>query len=1025
MNARILCLVLPILLILTLVSSTFAQDAAADQAKALLKQGLDQVAAKNFKDAKASFLKVDASALGDADKKALEDNLGKLDESIKQQAAAREAYNDGEKALKAGDLNKAKDLYSSAANSAFLPDAEKKDATAQLAQVQQRLKANGTAPTPVPVAVNPTPAPLPPLTTTAPAEATGPLADMQAHRVQKAKDLVVEGKTALDQSQPDKAVDLFSRAAALDPNNAQAKTLLQQARAALAKQNDASADSTALNQMIRQREVLRQATLVEYDKLMKASNDTLRAANSNAEFETATDQARAAMRQIDDNKIAFGDPEYRAKQAEVTGQIKAIADRRDMWDRQRAAQELHEKDVIIQKRIAAQQEEKRRKIAELMARAKTLKHERKFQEAADVLDQVLQLDPNNCYAAEDAAFLKEIVMDRAEGEAFRTMTTEWHKHQIGIRDAEIPWYDLVRYPKDWVELSARREGQAAQSQSLDDADRMVYQKLKTKIPKLSFTKTPFKDVVDLFRQWSDANFHVNWQALTGPGVTQDTEVTLNLTNVSVQKALELVLNDLGTTAKLGYIVQGGVVTISSKDDLAKSPIIRVYDIRDLIVRVPNFTGPILSLSSVQNQGNSGCGSNSGIFGQCSSCGTGCCGNGEDNQIPKSELVNKIKDLIRTTIDKESWGAPTGSGPGSIDEIYGTLVVNQTAENHQALANLIEQLRETNNLQVSIEARFISVSSGFLNSIGVNMDAYFNIGSGLGGGLPGGATNPGGTQSYDIDPFTGAHVPHKGTSGWGAGKPGSEEFTPIGITRPWANSTNPIGFGNMVGVSTPISNGNSIGSQITAPAMSVAGTFLDDIQVDFIVQATQANSTTRVLTAPRITLFNGQRAYVTVGTVQAYVSSFDPVVGTNTTGLQPHISYIPTGSVLDVEATVSADRKYVTMTVRPQVSHLDALTPLENIGGGGRVQFPTVTLQTLMTTVQVPDKGTLLLGGQRLSAEVENEGGVPILSKIPVLDRFFTNRGKVRDEQTLLIMIKPTIIINKEQEEDAFPPTPTH
>ena len=69
---------------------------------------------------------------------------------------------------------------------------------------------------------------------------------------------------------------------------------------------------------------------------------------------------------------------------------------------------------------------------------------------------------------------------------------------------------------------------------------------------------------------------------------------------------------------------------------------------------------------------------------------------------------------------------------------------------------------------------------------------------------------------------------------------------------------------------------------------------------------------------------------------------------------------------------------------------------------------------------MPDRGTLLIGGQRLVADVEVEAGVPVLSKIPVLNRLFTNRSTIKDERTLLILIKPTILIQSEEEEQNFP-----
>ena len=68
---------------------------------------------------------------------------------------------------------------------------------------------------------------------------------------------------------------------------------------------------------------------------------------------------------------------------------------------------------------------------------------------------------------------------------------------------------------------------------------------------------------------------------------------------------------------------------------------------------------------------------------------------------------------------------------------------------------------------------------------------------------------------------------------------------------------------------------------------------------------------------------------------------------------------------------------------------------------------------------MPDRGTLLLGGHKLAAEVDKEAGVPILSKIPILGRLFTNRSSVRDQKILLILVKPTIILQEETEQEAI------
>ena len=44
----------------------------------------------------------------------------------------------------------------------------------------------------------------------------------------------------------------------------------------------------------------------------------------------------------------------------------------------------------------------------------------------------------------------------------------------------------------------------------------------------------------------------------------------------------------------------------------------------------------------------------------------------------------------------------------------------------------------------------------------------------------------------------------------------------------------------------------------------------------------------------------------------------------------------------------------------------------------------------------------------------------MISKIPFLKRLFTNRAMAKDENVLLILVKPTIIIQREVENQQFP-----
>jgi type II secretory pathway component GspD/PulD (secretin) len=84
-----------------------------------------------------------------------------------------------------------------------------------------------------------------------------------------------------------------------------------------------------------------------------------------------------------------------------------------------------------------------------------------------------------------------------------------------------------------------------------------------------------------------------------------------------------------------------------------------------------------------------------------------------------------------------------------------------------------------------------------------------------------------------------------------------------------------------------------------------------------------------------------------------------------------------------------------------------------------VTLPQTEISRVQTRVSVPDSGTLLLGGQKITAETDTEAGVPILSKIPILGRAFRNNSTIRDSKILLILVKPTIILQDEADSEAL------
>ena len=82
-----------------------------------------------------------------------------------------------------------------------------------------------------------------------------------------------------------------------------------------------------------------------------------------------------------------------------------------------------------------------------------------------------------------------------------------------------------------------------------------------------------------------------------------------------------------------------------------------------------------------------------------------------------------------------------------------------------------------------------------------------------------------------------------------------------------------------------------------------------------------------------------------------------------------------------------------------------------------VQLPTFNSFSVSTTVSVPDRGAVSLGGVRSLREGANTRGVPMLSKLPGLSRLGKNRAIGREAGASSLTAHATIISFEEMEEE--------
>ena len=876
-------------------------------------------------------------------------------------------------------------------------------------------------------------------------------------------------REAMSRSEWKKAIDLWSAVLAATPGDAEASKGLARAQAALDQGsliNDVGSDLALRKQ---------KAEVVVTAAIVNASQ-----AVSTGDYSGAKRTALTAKIQLEREKGVFPGGEYNELMGKLDGLLEQVEVGELNASLAKAEQARKEAAESAKEKQKFDAEERTKAINERLLRVRQLQLELKYDEAIKVVDEVLFLDPNNPAAQALRQFLKASALYRAysdievrRGEAFANFSKE-------VLDRTVPptpnmtgpgpksVSSILEYPEDWPSLSEMRLRDRASGYVESAANRQAMTSLQ-KAVSVNFNDNQLDQVFSYMKQVSGIDFYPDWKALEGVNVRPEDTVTLTMDNIPAEVALKRVLEQLGDDgSRPDYSVEDGVIVVSSSEQLRKKTLTIVYDIRDLIFEVPYFdNAPKFNLGAASrqiervraNSDNSVFASGSG-FGEAESGAER--GADPSERKTRSELVEQIKSVIMDNIDPEHWMESTGEGPGRIQELNGNLIITNTARNHRDIEGLLTQLRAIRALQINYEARVIGVTSDWFEQIGIDLDLYFNTNDSMfqqargvdpnfnlsdffiaSGDAQGQVKDPVIFGPVDRDPTTAignTDAPPFGVPGDG-GTDITYIYGPTGSPIRRADGWRPIGFSqNSIGVMDTLAGtavGEGIGQQIVSNGLAAATTgfsYMDDIQVDLLIQATQADQRNVVLTAPRLTLMNGQRSFITIAKQIAYISNVVPVVGDASTSFQAVPDYVQDGFVLDIEGVVSADRRYVTMTVHFDTSTLlrfDSASISGAVGGtgttGGRgasseatIQLPQMQVQSIRTTVSVPDKGTILLGGQRRLTEVELESGVPILSKIPIVNRFFTNRLDSEQELTLVMLMRPEIVIQSENEEILFP-----
>jgi MSHA type pilus biogenesis protein MshL len=191
------------------------------------------------------------------------------------------------------------------------------------------------------------------------------------------------------------------------------------------------------------------------------------------------------------------------------------------------------------------------------------------------------------------------------------------------------------------------------------------------------------------------------------------------------------------------------------------------------------------------------------------------------------------------------------------------------------------------------------------------------------------------------------------------------------------------------------------------------------RVQATLTALARNSRLKVLSAPRLSTLNNQKAILRVVTDQVYAlfgSQITPGAagGSPVAAAQVTPMVVPVGIVLDVQPEIGDDGT-ITLAVSPSITEVTeekAITgPSPQVGAPplASTTLPVVARRDLDAVVRVPSGETLVLAGIISTREHSDSRGVPWLRKVPILGALFAKNEKSASRTELAIFLTPTLM----------------
>ncbi|MDK8466054.1 pilus (MSHA type) biogenesis protein MshL [Marinobacter sp. SS13-12] len=180
---------------------------------------------------------------------------------------------------------------------------------------------------------------------------------------------------------------------------------------------------------------------------------------------------------------------------------------------------------------------------------------------------------------------------------------------------------------------------------------------------------------------------------------------------------------------------------------------------------------------------------------------------------------------------------------------------------------------------------------------------------------------------------------------------------------------------------------------------------------------------QILSSPRISTVNNQKAVIKVGTDEFFVTDIDfddnssAVTATDRTSTSVELTPFFSGISLDVTPQIAEDGA-ITLHVHPSVSEVNDQEKVITVGDRDVVlPLARSTVRETDSVIRAESGQIVVIGGLIQNTSEDNNSAVPFFSDIPLLGELFKQRRFQSRKSELVILLRPVVAGSEQMSAD--------